>query len=48
MISSQVSLLEKKAERQLGQEKYFGNHYSKAGVKEHMDNGCYPQAYCYG
>lgn len=48
MINSDVSLLEKRAGRQLGSEKYFGNHYSKTGIREHMDNGCYLQACCYG
>lgn len=48
MLHSHVSLLEKKAGWQLGWEKYFGNSYSKTGIREHMDNGCYPQACCYG
>lgn len=48
MITSQVSLLEKKAGRQLDWEKYFGNHYLEIGIREHMDNGCYRQACCYG
>lgn len=48
MISFHVSLLEKKAGSHLGWEKYFVNHYSKTGVREHMDNSCSPQARCYG
>lgn len=38
--SSHVCLLEKKAGRQLGWEKYFGSHFLKTGIREHMDNGC--------